>query len=188
MKKEKKTKYIPSMGLAFNEENEMRRLGEMAKEGWIFDSYKMLGYVFKRGEPKKLIYCFDSYRLCKEESEQYFKIFETGGWKHICSVDNYYHFFCAVPGTPAIYTDKSSLIEKYSRLNNMLIKAVVCCGLSGIGFLGLNLLLTKFWHNGTALKISSILAAFSFSAMFAMIITFCATMLRIRKIKSGKKL
>jgi hypothetical protein len=103
-------------------------------------------------------------------------------------VDNYYHFFGAAPGTPSIYTDKSSLAEKYSSLKIMLVKAIVYLCFAGLGFAALNLLFSKFWDIEAVSFIITILAVFCFSAAGAMAATLCAIMLRIRKIKSGGKI
>lgn len=107
------TKYKPSMGLAFNENNEMNMLSEMAKKGWRFCSYKFLGYRFKKSEPADLIYCVDMHNIKKDEKDHYFSIFGAAGWTHICSVGNFFHYFSAMPGTKPIYTDKDTLSEKY---------------------------------------------------------------------------
>jgi Protein of unknown function (DUF2812). len=118
-------KYKPSMGLAFNENNEMNMLSEMARKGWIFYSYKFLGYRFIKSEPKDLIYCVDMHNINKDEKDHYFSIFGAAGWSHVCSVGNFFHYFSAVSGTEPIYTDTDTLSEKYKMGTRYVFKSLV---------------------------------------------------------------
>ena len=111
----KKKKYMPSLGLAFSEGYEMRKLSEMAEKGWSLESFAFLGYRFRKTEPKKVIYSVD-YRVEKgADLEEYYDIYQAGGWKHVCSSGNI-HIFSSEPGTLPLYTDRVTLQEKYDSI------------------------------------------------------------------------
>ena len=105
-------KYVTSDGLAFSEEKDMKKLSELAKEGWILDKFAPFGYWLKKGEPKQIMYSVDDQL---EADEDYFSYFEAAGWTHICSAGNQIHIFCAPEGTKPLYTDQGSLLERYKR-------------------------------------------------------------------------
>ena len=108
----KTKKYVMSDGLAFSEEKDMEKLSALAKEGWILDKFAPFGYWLKKGEPKQIIYGVDDQLKADED---YFSYFEAAGWTHICSAGNQIHIFCAPEGTKPLYTDQSSLLERYKR-------------------------------------------------------------------------
>lgn len=85
MSENKTTRYLPSWGLAFAESYEMGKLSSLSEEGWLLDSFAFLGYKLCKGKGEKLIYSLDYQVLLFEEQEEYFKIFEVGGWTHVCS-------------------------------------------------------------------------------------------------------
>lgn len=114
MNKTGKTRYMSSMGLAFAEEREMKKLGEMAEQGWLLESFAFLGYRLRKGEAQKLQYNLDVHELKPSEQNEYFEMFEAGGWSHVCSQGNL-HIFSAPPGTVPIYSDKNTMYEKYNR-------------------------------------------------------------------------
>ncbi|MEH6888609.1 DUF2812 domain-containing protein [Bacillus sp. JJ864] len=131
----KKTKYISSGGVAFGEEKEMKKLGEYAKKGWILEGFAPLGYKLRKDEPKNIQYSLDYQNGADEE---YFMYFEEAGWSHVCSSANAIHIFCAPVGTKPIYSDKTTIIEKYEREKKLmgkvalplLITTVILCLLS----------------------------------------------------------
>ncbi|MTI81452.1 MAG: DUF2812 domain-containing protein [Firmicutes bacterium] len=106
------TKFIPSGGLAFVEEKDLRKISKYAKEGWILESFAMLGYRLKKGEPRNIEYEID-YQTGVDED--YFAYFEEAGWSHVCSAGDEIHVFSAPVGTKPIYSDKETIIEKYER-------------------------------------------------------------------------
>lgn len=108
----KSTKYIMSGGLAFTEEKDMKKLSDYAKRGWLLEGFAPLGYRLRRGEPQNLIYSLD-YQM--NVDEDYDLIFEDAGWTRVCSAGGGLHIFRATAGTPPIYTDKTTLIDKYER-------------------------------------------------------------------------
>lgn len=179
---EKQTKYKPSMGLAFNEENEMRMLSKMAKEGWIFHSFSKLGYNFTKGKPQELIYSMDTYELKKGENEQYINLFEDAGWTHICSIENLFHFFSAVPGTKPIYTDKTTMIEKYEQGKKSVHKTAKIFGIIFLISFLLYKLLHNYWNNEIVIFLTKLISGLGLGFSIAMIITGMAFDRRIKKI------
>lgn len=108
----KSTKYVGSGGLAFSEERDMKKLSEYAKKGWILEKFAPLGYWLRRGEPQDLVYSLD-YQI--NVDEDYDLIFKDAGWTRVCSAGGNIHIFRATAGTPPIYTDKTTTIDKYER-------------------------------------------------------------------------
>ncbi|MCY7961628.1 DUF2812 domain-containing protein [Bacillus inaquosorum] len=130
----KQNKYMMSEGLAFSEEKDMKRLSDMASKGWLLDSFAFMGYKLKKAEPRKLIYSIDYHDV--ESLEEYTEMFEAAGWEHVCSSHGM-HIFSAEPGTSPIYSDQSTMREKYKRSE----KAVrnVACTLSFLTLLSITL-------------------------------------------------
>ncbi|MCD5323430.1 MULTISPECIES: DUF2812 domain-containing protein [Pontibacillus] len=118
----RKTKYIASGGLAFSEEEDMKKLSSLSEEGWIAKKLAPFGYVCKRGESKSLQYAVD-YR--KDADDEYFAYFEEAGWTHVSTAVNYIHLFSAPEGTTPIYTDKPSTIEKYEAEKRVMGRAAL---------------------------------------------------------------
>lgn len=117
----KDRKIVMSRGLAFKEDKDMQKLSDLAKEGWILDSFKYLSYYLKKSEPQDLIYCYD-FNNDKEDLQSYFQIFEDSGWELVCSYDSY-HFFKAPSGTVPIYTDEYTRNLKYKKLYKLIEKS-----------------------------------------------------------------
>ena len=120
MSKNKKT--VPCGGFAFTEEKDMKKLSDLAKEGWILDSFKYLSYQLKKSEPEDVIYCID-YNDDKNDISSYLEIFQESEWKHVCSYDCF-HFFKAKSGASPIYTDSDTRSLKYKRLYNVVKKGI----------------------------------------------------------------
>ena len=108
-------KYLASVGIAFSEKKDLQKLREYAAQGWIVKRYKRMGYELEEGQREDVIFSIDVNRLAKGEEEEYFAMFLAGGWEHVCSSYNT-HLFKAKPGTPPIYTDKESEVDKFNRL------------------------------------------------------------------------
>ncbi|RDY23184.1 DUF2812 domain-containing protein [Romboutsia maritimum] len=81
----------------------MKKLSDLAKEGWILDSFKFIFYKLKKSQPEDVIYSVD-YNEDKMEWDSYFEIFKDGGWDHVCSYGEV-HFFKSKIGTAPVYTD-----------------------------------------------------------------------------------
>ncbi|MCY9375944.1 DUF2812 domain-containing protein [Bacillus sp. T17B1] len=110
----KQKKYMMSDGLAFSEEKDMKRLSDMAGKGWVLDSFAFMGYKLKKAEARKLIYSIDYHGVEEESLAEYIEMFEAAGWEHACSSHGM-HIFSAEPGTSPIYSDQSTMREKYKR-------------------------------------------------------------------------
>ncbi|PEA56757.1 hypothetical protein CON64_00515 [Bacillus pseudomycoides] len=138
----KKTKYISSGGLAFYEEKEMKKLDEYAKKGWILEGFAPLGYKLRKDEPKNIQYSLD---YQQDADEEYFMYFEEAGWSHVCSSANAIHIFCAPVGTKPIYSDKTTIIEKYDREKKLMGKVALPLLVSTVIFFLLSILSSNNW-------------------------------------------
>ena len=116
------TKYIASGGLAFDEEKDMRKLADYARKGWVFEKFSFMGYKLEKSSPVELQYALD-YR--KEADEDYFAYFDEAGWKHEGTSGGYIHLFSAPKGIAPIYTDKSTILEKYQNEKKWMGKAAL---------------------------------------------------------------
>ena len=108
-------KYMMSKGLAFSEEKDLRKLRKQSLKGWHVKSFKFMGYGLERGEKENVIYSIDFRPLEESEQEEYFELFTSAGWSHICS-DNGFHLFKANTGTQPIYSEAETTIDKISRM------------------------------------------------------------------------
>ncbi|MED4534303.1 DUF2812 domain-containing protein [Metabacillus fastidiosus] len=171
----KQTKYVPSGGLAFYEEKEMKKLSKLAKEGWVLESFAFLGYKLRKIESQDIDYSVD---YQKNPDDDYFTYFETAGWSHICSAGNEIHIFSAPVGTKPIYSDQETVIDKYDREKKSYGKYTLCyfistvllfllASLSGYGLLNtvleimcmisfINLLLLGMPYIGFSLKLNNL--------------------------------
>ena len=120
---EKKNRYILNMGLAFDEDGAMKKLSQMAKEGWILEEMSLFKYKLVKFQPKEIDYSMD-YKELSENDNEYFQLFESSGWQHICSYGAF-HFFAATPGTVPIYTDKENYLSKYKSSKHGYKKAAI---------------------------------------------------------------
>ncbi|KGP91849.1 hypothetical protein N780_15955 [Pontibacillus chungwhensis BH030062] len=118
----KRTKYVMSGGLAFSEEKDLKKLSSLSKKGWVTKKLAPFGYVLKRGEAKPLVYAVD-YR--KDADDEYFAYFDEAGWDHVSTAVNYIHLFSAPEGTQPIFTDQSTIIEKYEAEKRIMGKAAL---------------------------------------------------------------
>jgi len=116
-------KYLLNMGLAFDEDRVIKRLNDLSKDGWFLSEMTLFRYKLIKGESKELIYAMD-YKDLKENEDEYFQIFENSGWTHMCS-HGPFHFFSALPGTVAIYTDKENYQEKYKSTKGVYLKSLI---------------------------------------------------------------
>ena len=106
----KEYKKIYNMGLAFEEDKLLRKFEKMAREGYLLKSASITSYKLVKAAPIQCLYTMD-YKIL-DDDDDYFEIFESGGWEHVCSLADA-HFFRGKVGTIPIYTDKNSRIEKY---------------------------------------------------------------------------
>lgn len=111
----KKTKYIMSDGLAFNEDKDMDKLRRYSLKGWHVKKFKFMGYTLEKGSSADYIYSVDYRSLKEEDAEEYFDFFTSSGWTHITSEGDI-HLFQALPGTKPIYSDRETVVEKHVNL------------------------------------------------------------------------
>ena len=152
--KDKQTRYMPSMGLAFNEEKEMAKLGILASEGWLLKELKTLGYSLRRDKPADLVYAVD-YADVSAKDEDYLGIFSSAGWEHVCS-QGYIHIFRPPKGTAPIYSDPTTLREKYLHMLRVnLVWTLVFGVVTLISIVLSDLLFSGFWGFVTVCGLAS---------------------------------
>lgn len=134
-----KRKYMLSWGLAFAEEPEMKKLQQMAAEGWHLEKFAPLGYTLVEGEPMDVRYSLD-YR--KRPDEDYFELFAASGWEHVTSTGDEIHVFKGRPEATPIYTDQPTTHDKYAQIESQMGKAALVCLVISIGLM---LLLQLNW-------------------------------------------
>ncbi|WP_214708356.1 MULTISPECIES: DUF2812 domain-containing protein [unclassified Exiguobacterium] len=138
-----KRKYMSSWGLAFAEEREMKKLGEMAARGWHLEKFAPLGYTLVEGEPMDVRYSLD-YR--QRPDEDYFELFAASGWEHVTSSGDEIHVFKGSPDATPLYTDRQTTQEKYGQIERAMGRGALICLVISIGLM---LLLQLNW-SGTA--------------------------------------
>ena len=129
-------KYKFGNGLAFDEDKDILMLEEMSAEGYTLVGINCSGYYkFEKAQPEDCIYSVDYTDLKPkgEEFNQYKEIFESSGWKYVCSYDTF-HYFKAPKGTTSIYTDNATLILKHETMRRFSIHTVLGCILAAVVF------------------------------------------------------
>lgn len=129
-------RYLWNWGLAFDETRLLKRLEDLAEEGWLLDNMTTFRYRLRKATPSRLRYAMDYRRLQAEEEAEYFAIFEEEGWEPVCSLQGF-HFFSASPESVAIHTEQATKREKYSGFQRVCFLSML---LSGAGVLMLLLL------------------------------------------------
>lgn len=119
-------KYMMSGGLAFSEQNDLKKLRQKAAQGWTVKRFKFMGYHFEKGTPEDVIFSIDYRDFKKGEEEEYLEMFEMAGWNHVSSNAGI-HLFKALPGTSPIYSDKESSLDNLVRQQKPLISISIVC-------------------------------------------------------------
>ncbi len=177
----KNKRFIIGKGLAFSEAWEMQYLSKLAAEGWFLESHAFCGFGYRlcKGEKQDLQYCMDYQKLSKEDQEDYLEMFAAAGWKHVMSVGNIIHYFSAPPGIKPIYSDHSTLMEKYR-------KGKVNLGVSSIIFILLTFLTCFIWKN-TEMHIAQLMFRYMFYFFLVVtlpiIMTYLAFILRLWRLR-----
>lgn len=127
----KKEKYMMSGGLAFSEQNDLKKLRQKAAQGWMVKRFKFMGYQLEHATPEDVIFSIDYRDLNKREEGEYFEMFEVAGWRYVCSNAGM-HLFKAVPGTKPIYSDRESAIDKLVRKQKPLMPITLICVLFSV--------------------------------------------------------
>ncbi|MCL1950705.1 MAG: DUF2812 domain-containing protein [Turicibacter sp.] len=119
MKTEKK---LPLGDWIHNDEKELEKFADWAREGWILQATGMPYHPYKlvKGEPQNLVYAVDYFTDKRENYAEYLRLFEAGGWKLVVRTEAPWELFnkslcifSAIDGTPPIYTDKTTKAEIY---------------------------------------------------------------------------
>ncbi|WP_228548232.1 DUF2812 domain-containing protein [Sporosarcina obsidiansis] len=166
----RKTKYMMSAGLAFSEADDMKKLRSKALQGWHLKKFRCAGYELEKGESEDVIYSIDYRMLDADEKDEYFEMFASAGWEHVCT-DYNMHIFKASKGTIPIYSDRESDRDKIRRLAIPVKKVTIYA----VGLTILLGLLMKF-TSGT-IQIVSVFA-FYVALVFAVpsVMTYIATL------------
>ena len=122
----RKTKYMMSNGLAFEEKKDMQKLREKSLQGWHLKRWRLAGYELVQGEKEDVIYSIDYRDINPDEEAEYFELFAVSGWMHVCS-EHGMHVFKAKPGTIPIYSDPESSIDKITRQGKSVFLILPVC-------------------------------------------------------------
>ncbi len=105
-------KYVLCGGLAFSADKDMKKLKVYAQKGWFLEDMAFgMFYRLKKGKPDNTEFAVD---YQSKPGDEYFNIFSEAGWTHLFSLSNEIHFFSAAEGSKAIYTDRTSELERDS--------------------------------------------------------------------------
>ncbi|WP_052092196.1 DUF2812 domain-containing protein [Paenibacillus sp. FSL H7-0357] len=183
MKKDKQTRYVITKGLAFVEEEDMNKLSALSEKGWFLDHFSLFGYVIRRGEPHKQIYCLDIRELPKEEEAEYHNIFADSGWTYVCSAGDF-HIFSAEPGTVPIHTDRATIYDKYTKVARISKTSAFITLLLTLGSIALRSLSTKVWNSSLLEYSSLVVLVLCVMAFVPSTMVYIAYSLRLRKFSS----
>ncbi|MGY0694704.1 DUF2812 domain-containing protein [Virgibacillus sp. FSP13] len=133
----------------------------MAVERFTFQ-----GYELEKDDPEDVIFSIDYRFLEPEEDDEYFEMFNSAGWTHVCSGYTF-HIFKAEKGTKPIYSDAESAKDKMDRIANPMKSVVVCC----VGLTIIFLLIMAF-TSGVTQNISKWALLLSFALTIPAIMTY----------------
>ncbi|GAB1770117.1 DUF2812 domain-containing protein [Priestia aryabhattai] len=154
----KKTKYILSGGIAFTEQEDLQKLSDYAKKGWLLDRWALFGYTLKKGKAQELQYSLD---FQEHADDEYFLLFKEAGWQHVCSTGHAMHIFSASPGTKPIYSDVETIIDRYEREKRSVGKAALSILVAMVFLLLFDVMSLYGWLPEAVGTISEILLAIS---------------------------
>lgn len=111
---------------AWQEKKEEKWLKEMSKKGWHLDNTSFLNYIFRKGEPKDMIYRLDFKIIRNENIDDYITLFEDAGWEYISRLGWWYYFRTEAKKGKGqeLYSDNASRIRMYNSLRWFLI--IIC--------------------------------------------------------------
>ncbi len=124
---DRRFKNVFKIFFAWQEGKEEKWLREMSKEGWHLDNTGFLNYIFRKGEPKDVIYRLDFKIIRSGNVDDYVTLYEDAGWEYISRMGFWYYFRTeAREGlSPELYSDNTSKIKMYNSLRWLL---VILCG------------------------------------------------------------
>lgn len=105
---------------------EKKWLREMSEKGWHLDNTNFLNYIFRKGEPKDMIYRLDFKIIRNENIDDYITLFEDAGWEYISRIGWWYYFRTEAKKGKGqeLYSDNASRIRMYNSLRWFLI--IIC--------------------------------------------------------------
>lgn len=171
-------RYMLSEGLAFLPEKDMEKLRKKSLQGWLPKGFWLFGYKLEKGDPEDVIFSIDYRVLQRDEEDEYFAMFESAGWTHVCS-EGMFHMFKAEKGTTPIYSDVISSMDQLDRVADP-IRAVLVFG----GALTTALFLLTIFTYGLARNISRLAFMISLALTVPAIMTYSAIF--YRKWKMGR--
>jgi hypothetical protein len=104
---------------AWDAEKEERWLEEMARTGWHLVSGGIL-FRFAKGRPEEVRYRLDWRPARSPELQEYFDLCRDAGWERVCGFNNWHYFRTADAAAPELYTDRTSLVERYRKLTGLI--------------------------------------------------------------------
>jgi len=132
----KKYRYKYGNGLAHCESKDIQMLEDMAAQGYTLEKVSKWGYYkFRADKTDRCTYAIDFSDIeAKDEGfQQYIEIFNGSDWEYVTSIDNV-HYFKAPIGTKPIYTDSTSMAEKYVKMQKMCMWWVVVLGIFVVAY------------------------------------------------------
>ena len=122
MQTNKKRKLVIKFFFVWSEHKEAQWLRKMSLQGWHLVKASLFNYTFEKGEPRDFNYQFDFAINTRAKEEEYLELFHTAGWELINRFGSWYYFRKpADEHGQEIYTDASSLKQKYRRVLMILL-------------------------------------------------------------------
>lgn len=107
---------------AWEDDKEEEWLMEQSQQGLHLEEVSFITYRFNQGPPQDYAYRLD-YLDSSKPTREYLQIFADAGWEHLGTLFGWQYFRKLVaPGeTAEIYTDPESKIQKYRRVQTLLL-------------------------------------------------------------------
>jgi len=167
-------------GLAFAEEHDLQRLSRWAADGWKIVKINGLFMVLEQAPPQQLVFALD---YQDTPDSEYYEVCATAGWVHVISVEQRIHLFCAVPGTPSIFSAADATV-KYERAARMLAapalwsSLVFAIGICAVLLSGTPWLVSQF-DRGVLELVSVILLTLGGTMVIFTALPWCAYRMRV---------
>ncbi len=105
---------------AWEDVREAAWLEEQAAKGWQLESVGWPGiYRFREAPPAAVSYRMDYFS--GKDRGAWLNLFEEAGWQPVCSCTAYHYFRNAAGSGKEIFTDRSSLLQRYRRIQAFLL-------------------------------------------------------------------
>lgn len=111
--------------LAWQMNKEKAWLEDMAKQGYILEEVGFATYVFRKEEPKNLVYQFDFQIISKKNEGDYLSCFED--WNYVGRIGGWFYFYKENINNENldIYNDNQSKAAMFRRLIGFLLLATI---------------------------------------------------------------